>query len=119
MPWLQKYRIAEDIEDIDTSTLNAAYETVKKKNEEVSELKAQIEKLEKQLHEARGGKKLSTHGGKKLSTHELSQSYFSVKSENSGSQSLEYPHDELEEFGGTFSSLGIDNLCVPRDKGSN
>ena len=103
MPWLQKYRIAEDIEDIDTTTLNAAYETVQKKNEEVRELKSQIENLERQLNEALGGKKLSSD--------DLSESFSVEERVDNGCESLEYPHDEFEDFGVTLQSLSIDNLC--------
>jgi len=49
MPWLQKYRIAEDIGDIDGEKLTEAYEMVKKKNDEVNELKNVIKRLSVQL----------------------------------------------------------------------
>ncbi len=49
MPWLQKYRIAEEIEDVDTSNLVGAYEMMEEKNEEVIDLKKKIANLELEL----------------------------------------------------------------------
>lgn len=55
----QKYRIAEEVDEVDIKKLNEAYERVKGRNDEVSALKEENERLRKMLEQM--GQSLPNH----------------------------------------------------------
>ena len=57
MPWLRKYRILDDVTDVDESKIDKAYDSVNFKDSEIVELKARIALLEKDLRLAQEKRK--------------------------------------------------------------